>query len=423
MRRLLRGLAALLLAAAGAAGAQAGSQAGAPAAPGGAPIELATMAPGEIYWQRFGHNALLVGGPDGVSYNFGYFDFEQPGFLRRFALGRMLYQALALPAPLDLGGYREEGRSVVLQSLALDPVQSGRLRAELAEAVRPENRDYLYEYFRANCSTRIRDAIDRAVDGELRRQTAGRSRGFTYRMHAMRLAEGNAWLALVIDLGLGPDADRRLSFWEEMFIPGMLRQYLALVEMPDGRPLVSAEREWHTGTLPSPPLLPADRRLPHALAGIALAFLVLSGSRRAVAGSARWRRGLAVAGGTWHLLAGLAGLVLLLLWTVTDHVAAHGNENLFLLSPLSLLLAWPWWRQAAAGRRPGLAARTLAWLVLVSALLGLAAKALPQVFAQANLHWALLLVPLQVAWFVAWRRLAGLGHSQPGARPLGPAPG
>lgn len=406
MRRLLCGLAALL--AATAAVAQAPAVDPGPA-PGGSPattIELATMAPGEIYWQRFGHNALLVGGPDGVSYNFGYFDFDQPGFLRRFAMGRMLYQALALPAPLDLDGYREEGRSVVLQALALDAVQSARLRAELAEAVRPENRDYLYEYFRANCSTRIRDAIDRAVEGELRRQTAGRSRGFTYRMHAMRLAQGSPWLATVIDLGLGPDADRRLSFWEEMFIPGMLRQYLPAVVLADGRPLVAGERTWYAGTVPPPPLLPADRRLPYALAGIALAVLVLSGSRRAAAGSGRWRRGLAVAGGTWHLLAGLAGLVLLLLWTVTDHVAAHGNENLFLLSPLSLLLAWPWWRQAAAGRPAGLAARALAWLVLVSALLGLAAKALPQVFAQANLHWALLLVPLQVAWFVAWRRFA-----------------
>ncbi|MBX3725990.1 MAG: DUF4105 domain-containing protein [Xanthomonadales bacterium] len=377
-----------------------------PAPPPAPAIELATMAPGEIYWQRFGHNALLVGGPDGVSYNFGYFDFDQPGFLRRFALGRMLYQALALPAPLDLRGYREEDRSVVLQSLALDPVQSARLRAELAEAVRPENRDYLYEYFRANCSTRIRDAIDRAVDGELRRQTAGRSRGFTYRMHAVRLAEGSPWLATVIDLGLGPDADRRLSFWEEMFIPEMLRHYLPDIVLPDGRPLVGGERTWFEGGSAPPPLLPADRRLPFATAGVLLAMLILTGGRRAAAGSRRWRRGLALGGGIWHLLAGLAGLVLLLLWTVTDHVAAHGNENLFLLSPLSLLLAWPWWRQAAAGRRPGLPARALAWLVLVSALLGLAAKALPQVFAQANLHWALLLVPVQVAWFVAWRRLA-----------------
>jgi hypothetical protein len=368
-------------------------------------VRLATVDPGTIYWQRFGHNALLIGDDDAaIAYNFGYFDFEQPDFLPRFLSGRMLYQAVAFPAREDLAGYAAEQRSVHLQLLDLAPAQARRLAGELARAVRPDQRDYLYEYFRANCSTRLRDALDDALDGSLRTQTAGRSRGYTYRMHALRLADGLPWMALGIDLGLGPDADRRLSFWDEMFIPEQLRRNLREVRSADGGPLVLEEGTWFDSGQAPPPELPRDRRSAFALTGLALAAAALW-----LGGQARrrpWaRRTLAWTAGSLHLLFGLAGVVLLLLWLATDHVAAHGNENLFLLSPLSLLLAVPWWLRARAGAAAGRVAGSLAAVVAGSALLGLLAKALPQVFPQANLHWCLLLVPLHLALAHAWRRL------------------
>ncbi len=419
----------LLLASVAAAGqeiAPPGSQTLAPApAPAGeaaAPaVALATIAPGEIYWQRFGHNALIVTPPDGsqaLSFNFGYFDFDQPGFLGRFLTGRMLYQALALDAAGDLGGYVDEQRSVDLQHLALAPVQAQRLADLLVTAVQPENRDYRYEYFRENCSTRLRDAIDLALDGELRAQTASRSRGFTYRMHARRLAQGNFWLATGIDLGLGPDTDRRLSFWEEMFIPEMLRRYLREVTTAQG-PLVANETPWYEGTDEPPPEIARDLRPAYAGIGlfVAAGLLWLARRRRgAVAGPdallqrlplpASRRRLLAAMATVLHLLFGLAGLILLLLWLGTDHVAAHRNENLFLLSPLSLLLALAWLPRlrAAGAKAAGFAATAgtvLAVLVATSALLGLASKPLPG-FVQQNMHWCLLLVPVHLALLRLW---------------------
>ena len=62
-------------------------------------VSLVTVEPGELYWQRFGHNAILLRDPMGgrsISYNFGYFDFAQEDFLLRFLRGKMLYQAVAL---------------------------------------------------------------------------------------------------------------------------------------------------------------------------------------------------------------------------------------------------------------------------------------------------------------------------------------
>ena len=72
----------LLLCAAGFARAQ-------PAAPPQLPaprIGVVTMGPGDIFWERFGHDAIVVddpAGPGPVSYNFGFFDLEEAGFAIR----------------------------------------------------------------------------------------------------------------------------------------------------------------------------------------------------------------------------------------------------------------------------------------------------------------------------------------------------
>lgn len=369
-------------------------------------ISLATIDPGEVYWQRFGHNTLIVADGDpvntGISYNFGYFDFEQPDFLARFLRGRMLYQSLALPASADLEAYVEEQRSVHLQRLALLPDQANRLAEALTRAVRPENRDYLYEYFRANCSTRLRDALDEALDGELRQLTQSRSRGFTYRMHARRMAQGNFWLAAGIDLGLGPDTDRGLSFWDEMFLPDRMRYYLDDLVLADGRRLVADSSTWYESGNAGPPDQVRDWRIPFASVGLAIAVALLWLGRRAA--SRRWaRRSMVAVGASLHLLFSLAGAVLALLWLGTDHVAAHGNENLFLLSPLSLVMAAFWLTHLRAGARSRIG-DVIALLIVISALLSLFSKSLPVWFIQANLHWCLLLVPVHLALWRNWLR-------------------
>lgn len=378
-------------------------------------IQLATIDPGDVYWQRFGHNTLIVSSSgsddEALSYNFGFFDFEQPDFFSRFLKGRMLYQALALPARLDLGGYIDERRSVHLQSLALSPAQANRLSAGLKDAVQPENRDYLYEYFRANCSTRIRDALDTALGGTLKQQTIGRSRGYTYRMHAARLAQGDFWLATGIDLGLGPDTDRPLTFWDEMFIPELMRRHLRDVVTEDGAPLIVEESAWFDSGKPSPPELATNRSLSFAITGCVIALILMWLAARSRT-SPIARRTLAWTAAILHLLFGIAGSILLFLWLGTDHVAAHRNENLLLLSPLSLLLVPAWLRRTRVGRTASGIGTAIASLVALSAALALAAKTVPDVFIQANLHWCLQLLPIHIALLVSWRRVASASQAQ-----------
>src|SRR5690606_28342871 len=55
-------------------------------------IGVATMQPGEIFFERFGHNAIVVDDPalgEPVSYNFGFFDMAEDGFVGDFVHGHM----------------------------------------------------------------------------------------------------------------------------------------------------------------------------------------------------------------------------------------------------------------------------------------------------------------------------------------------
>jgi hypothetical protein len=87
------------------ASAQPSSPAIAGAATAAPRIGLVTMEPGEIFFERFGHDAILVVDPAtgrGTSYNFGFFDPGEPGFVGNFVRGVMRYHLVALPIEADL---------------------------------------------------------------------------------------------------------------------------------------------------------------------------------------------------------------------------------------------------------------------------------------------------------------------------------
>lgn len=182
-------------------------------------VGVLTMQPGEVFFERFGHDAIVVVDPrtqQATSYNFGFFDPSEADFMPRFARGEMMYYLVALPLEEDLSQYRDAGRGVSIQWLDLPPDQARALADGLAVRSQPENARYHYDYFMTNCATMVRDTLDRAMGGTLKSQLAGRSRGNTFRSEAIRLASPAPWMWLGFDLGLGPYADRPLSRWKKL---------------------------------------------------------------------------------------------------------------------------------------------------------------------------------------------------------------
>jgi hypothetical protein len=353
-----------------------------PAEPGSElTITLLTMGVGEQVWEQFGHNALWFrvarppsfGGPVDVVYNWGIFDSSQPYFIPHFLQGRMLYSMGGYQFEQTLIDYRARDRAVWAQELDLTNAQKVALRDFVITNSRPENANYRYDYYRDNCSTRVRDAIDRVLGGLIKATFSGRKTSYTYRSETLRLTQRQALLASGIDVGLGRPADQELTAYEEMFLPMRLRDYVRELRIDDGhggtRPLVKNERTL-LGTVTHPEPASPPRWMPtFATIGILVAVLFAVVGSRAARGSARARFTAGALFSLWSFGAGVLGLILALLWGVTDHFFAHRNENLLLFNPLWLIVAVLAPMTAVKGRL----SQATRWLTLLVAALGLVA--------------------------------------------------
>ena len=311
----------------------------------GAEAWLVTFGPGEIYWERFGHNAIWLREPAAGldhTFNFGYFDFDQEDFLQRFARGRMLYFSVAQPASREFEFYRGNNRSIRTQKLNLTPSQYQQLRDYLLTEIRPENRDYRYDYYLNNCSTRIRDAIDIAFDGELSASTMEVPANLNFRDHTRRLTQMEFWYYLGLELGLGFPVDREVSRWDEMFIPMVLADEIAALPLATGAAdnrAVVVDKMLYSGTLPVPPSSPTSMWYRFLLLGLLVTGLAwLSGKFMPPV----WSEGLSLA---WVLICTTNGLILASMWLFTDHEVTRFNANLLLFSPIAILILVPKFRR------------------------------------------------------------------------------
>jgi hypothetical protein len=373
-------------------------------------VFLMTFGPGRQVWERFGHNAIWIHDPadsTDLAYNYGLFDFHQQNFLLRFARGQMWYWMAGFPAAAYVAQYERDNRSIWVQELELPPRAKVQLQEFLRWNAEPEHRYYHYDYYRDNCSTRVRDAIDRVLNGAIRRQTDTVPAGTTYRFHTQRLTANDPLIFTALLAALGPGVDRPITAWDEMFLPLKMRSWVRTVSVPgpDGRslPLVRSERTIFESSASPPPDAPPNWLLWYLLLG-----LMMGGGMRLLAQRARTaaaaRFGFLVVTGGWLVVTGLAGLILAGLWGVTDHVMAYRNENLLQLDPLALALlpaAFPAVRGAGA---PPWSVKLAQGMALLS-LLGLALKLLPG-FGQVNGPIIALALPAQLGVASALTRLA-----------------
>lgn len=377
-------------------------------------VYLLTFEPGDLIWERFGHNAVWVrdrtAGTD-VAYDYGRFSFGRTKadllrFFGRFAKGDLNYSMGYAPTDAVVEGYTRLGRSIWVQELDLPPGTRLALRDFLEWNKTEEHKYYQYNYYDDNCSTRIRDAIDRLIGGQIKAWADTLRTPWSYRDHTRRTTQSDPLMYTLLDIGLGQPTDRPISAWEEMFLPISLRPYLNRITIrdPDGRvhPLVKMERHLVDSDRFSVPDRPAN------WIGRYLALGVLAGGFLALLGwlggrTSGWRLGFAMAGGMWSLVAGVGGLVLAALWAFTTHRFSYWNENLFHMNVASLVVAWAIPR-GVVGVDPERRARVLraAAVVLGLSALGLVVKVLPW-FGQANLDLIALFLPVHLGLFAGLR--------------------
>ena len=302
-------------------------------------VSLLTMGPGKALHECFGHNTLVVEDRQSgkaYSFNYGVFDFDESGFIRRFLEGKMMYWMEPHDLPGEVAYYRKAKRSLLMQELNLSSGQKNKLVAFLYDSAnaKKEDRRYLYNYYTANCSTKVRDAIDYALDGELHRQLAARPTAASYRLHTRASSRYNFFLYTGLNFALGPNTDRPLSAWEDCFMPARLADHVREVKLPDGRNLVAFEKSLGDVPVPAEPVA-ANWVWLYLLLGAIWGGLVLWSVR-----TGRKRLTLMVVW-LWLALSAFGGVFLGWAYT-TNHWAAYWNQNVLLLPTTSLLMA-AWW--------------------------------------------------------------------------------
>jgi hypothetical protein len=365
------------------------------------------MGQGDPYWARFGHNALRIvdreRGTD-ISYNWGLFDFNEPGFLTRFLSGNTRYWMEGFDTRAMLDVYRSENRSIDVQELAISPDAARRLRDFVEWNALPENRAYRYDYYLDNCSTRIRDALDRALNGRIRAATDTITTPNTYRSHTRRLLADHAPTYGGIMLVLGQRADVPLTAWEEMFVPMLMRDHLRAVTVRNVQgaivPLVAREARLFQAQRPPERAVAPDRTRSFAAASLLLGAVIaalawLAAKREGSRGSGGARTGAITLATAWSTFAGIVGTGALGMWALTHHTFMYHNENVLQFTPLSLALAivLPFAFRARTNAVAALsAAPVLALAVLALSTLGLIAQLLPMM-SQVNGEMIALALP------------------------------
>ena len=384
-------------------------------------VYLLTMGPGDAVWERFGHNAILLRDPArgiDVAYNYGMFSFDQPGFVGRLMKGRMLYWMAPLDGTRMLREYQLRNRTVWAQELALAPGQKYELARFLEWNAQPENAEYLYEPFRDNCSTRIRDALNRVLGGQLQNALDADTTTETFRSHSLRLLADDAAPHAGLLLALGQPTDRPLTEWDAAFIPMELRTAVNALEVRylDGTtgPLVLAEEVWHQAMREPEPAEAPSRLFVFLGVGVAFALLFL-GLGHIAARTRAARVALAVIAFLWSALVGVLGAIIGSLWAFTDHTSTWANENLFTVNPIWLVVAillLP----ALLTRRAQHAAAIVTGVGALIGVIGVVLQVLPS-FYQQNGEILAATVPAQVALAVVmllWERHASSVDPMPG---------
>jgi hypothetical protein len=298
-------------------------------------ISLLTCTPGDELYSTFGHSALRVvdktSGTD-VIFNYGSFDFYDPAFYQKFIKGKLAYFVSVDQLNDFLAEYKYNHRGVTDQVLNLTCTEKQQFIAALYENAKEENKYYRYDFNYDNCTTRLRDMLEKATGKTLQTSYQPPSSNTTFRslIHDYLDKGQQHWSKLGIDLLLGARLDKKVSNREAMFLPdnlmaafdsGTINGKKLVIEKSDLLPAIVHEKK---------PSLFA----PLFTFGIAFflitALSLLKTSRAIVIFFKAFDF-------IFFLVCGLLGILLLYMWFGTEHAMTKNNFNLLWALPTHLI--------------------------------------------------------------------------------------
>ena len=368
-------------------------------------VSLITCSPGKEMYQLYGHTALRCENftqKQDVVFNYGIFSFRQPHFAWRFVLGKCDYMVMGIDwkyFPLD---YEERGSGIVAQELNLTRLEANILYSALMVNCLPENCEYRYNFLYNNCTTEVRDMIEKAVMGRIAYPQLEEKK--TYREILHEYTRENLWAREGNDFLLGESVDTVLSDRAAMFAPEYMQWFAdgAQIYGNDGslRPLVKntkiilQERDVN----PSPDSVPVYEKFLHIPVLVSLLFLLLCVLIAFLEKSIN--RMIWIWDAVLLLTQGIVGCLLLFMLLFSTHPAVDSNWLVWPFSPLALI-ALPYVLSAAIKRKRSkwhaLHGIYLVFFIIFS-------HWIPQDFGQIVVPLALALLTRPVAYHFYYKR-------------------
>lgn len=318
-----------------------------------AEISLLTCDVGNEVYAMYGHSAIRVHdatqGIDWV-FNYGLFSFSQPHFVYRFAQGRTDYLLGAQSYASFYSSYKHSRRSVSEQKLNLSLAEKQKLFDFLLWNVQPENATYRYDFLYDNCATRVRDAIENCVDGEI---IYGDKIGtlHTFRDLVNHYQQVSPWTNFGIHLLLGSPTDIAAEVHDQMFLPPYLETQYAQTKVKRGNEISNLCEPVHIiyQAPATPTLSPLRLHLPSLVFALVLLFYVLLTMKQWKYSTIKY-----TADYFWLILNGLIGLILVWFFFFSELPAMRANYNLLWAGALNFPFAFIWmkksWRTKLVGK-------------------------------------------------------------------------
>ena len=292
-------------------------------------ISLLTCTPGEELYSTFGHSAIRV--TDSASrtdliFNYGTFDFYDPDFYKKFVQGKLLYFVSVDSLHNFLWEYEYFKRGVTEQVLQLNCAEKNAMITALYENAREENKYYRYDFNYDNCTTRLRDILEKATGRTLQTKNILPSASTTFRdlIHVYLHRGQQYWSQLGIDILLGSPLDKKITNREAMFLPDYLMMAFDSATHVNNEPLVASKNQL-LPALSAPKSKPFFTPLVVSLLLFALILAISVFFPRSV-----FIRAFDV---FFFLVIGLLGLLLLYMWFATNHAMCKNNFNLLWALP------------------------------------------------------------------------------------------
>ena len=300
-------------------------------------ISIITCDPGSEVYSLFGHGALRINhieSDEDIVVNWGIFEYyeDQFKFGYDFAKGRLNYYMGIQNTMNFLREYSYYNRGVREQILNLTTSEKKEIIEFVSLNNLPENRNYKYEFFYDNCSTRIRDLLSSIFRSNISWGNHPSENKFTFREIIHQNLAPQPWLMLGIDLVLGQRIDQLVNNKNLMFLPAYLEAILdstKITTVAQSKTLIARKNVLIPTAENNRPAITSITIYGWIALMITLLLLFLKNDRIF---------------NVWSCilltLLSLLGVVLYFMWFGTDHQATKNNSNILWANPSYLFLIW-----------------------------------------------------------------------------------